>query len=148
MGMLFNTPDTIEMCRLAHAAFAAHWATFQGAPRTYEPIFRALGTGGVSSYTTLSGRPLLLTHPTKNSRWQTWLGLLDTAGVSQTIGGHIADAIHNNARYSGVEFHLLPDANITASQFDLPDQDPTRVPGTTYTSVILIKTVTWDNVHP
>ncbi len=153
MGMLFNTDETIIMNRYVHQQMRNNWAAFIASGSTWEAFFRNLGTGGIgSTYTAVNRAPLSLTAtaagmPARDVKWHDWLDRLDAAGVSTIIGGHIADAIHNNVHYSGVEFHLLPDRVISARQLDFPDQDPARVPGTKFTSVIVINTVTWDNVH-
>jgi hypothetical protein len=149
MGMLFNTPDTLDWVKTAHQRFTAAWGIFQGAPQTWVPRFQGLGAGGVPSYNILSAAPLNLVHPTKNARWTTWLGLIDAAAVSPVIGGHIADAI-NNARYtfSGVEFHFVPNRAIFAASADLPDVNPGAKSGTSYTKSITIYTTTWDNLAP
>lgn len=146
MGMLFNTPATLDWVKTGHQKFASAWATFQAAPATWTPIFRSLGTGGTSTYSVLSAPPLDLIHKTLNPRWQAWLGLMDTAGVSRVIGGCIADAINNIGHtFSGVEFHFVPSGTISASCADLPDS---ASHGATYTKSIVIYTVTWDNVAP
>jgi hypothetical protein len=149
MGMVFNTPDTLDWVKFGHTQFTAAWPTFQGAPNTWAPIFVNLGAGGVPSFNVLRAAPLLLVHPTKNVRWTTWLGLIDAAAVSPVIGGHIANAIRNITHtFSGVEFHFVPHRAISATATDLPDQDPNVHPGTTYTKCITINTVTWDNLAP
>jgi hypothetical protein len=156
MGMLFNTDDTLEMAKYVHKQFRSLWTMFQSDPLNWASFFQSLGTG--STYAAISVAPLDLDatlacvpnlSSNKSARWQAWLNILDGAGVTATIGGHIADAILNKTHnFSGVEFHLVPAARIAVSHSHLPDHDPTKATSTLYTKVITINTVTWDNLHP
>jgi hypothetical protein len=157
MGMLFNTDETLTMNRWVHHQFRTLWPNFIASVASkgvWVPFFRALGTGGPgSTYAAVSGTAngvaldlngTAAGIPAHDGNWQAWLILLDRAGISTKIGGHIADAINNSARYSGVEFHLVPDRAITESQLDFPND----AGKTTFTSVIVINTVTHDGVGP
>src|SRR5271166_233627 len=109
MGLLFNTPDTLEWVSIGHQRFRAAWTRFQTESSVWAPRFRACGAHA-PSLVIMCSEPLALVHPRLHGRWLAWLALLDAAGASPIVGGHIADAIANVARkFSGVEFHFVPD---------------------------------------
>jgi hypothetical protein len=152
MGMVFNTQQTMQLIRAANGALVLGGFTSAAA----DTVLKG-NLANVGSTTNLNDHVwnhLHLANAGVPNRLKFWfvkvLGSAPQGGhmVDYWVAQYILSALSNTAKYSGIEFFVVPDgATISVTQNDFADINNR---GGTYTSVITIHTDAVDKYpgHP
>ena len=170
MGMLFNTPTTLQALGMVNNAFRPDkFQKFQTALSAAHPptwatdlynAFSALstataGTGNIFQVANM--HPLYLDFDRSSqpgidasTNWKLWLGFLDSNGNgtiswSAVIAQEIARAA-KDSHCKSIEYFAVPDKNITVvvSYLTITGNLSMTVPASNYTSIITVHTNTVD----
>lgn len=172
MGMLFNTPTTLQAIAMVNKAFEPKkfnslqnafasgtlWAT--NLENAFVNLSTATAGGGGNIYQVVTMHPLYLDFDTTSppgtdasNRWQKWLGFLDAQGNgtiswSAVIAREIARAV-KDAKCNGIEYFAVPGLQIeVAIAYFVVGQAPVSAPpATKYTTIITVTTNTVDQLH-
>jgi hypothetical protein len=163
MGMLFNTPATLEILGVLNNAFSqSRFSELQSANAAGTAWATALATkfngvagGTVTSYNAVTSHPLYVDFDNNTTsgkylsgRWVKWLKNLDSTGVSVPISTEIVRSITDTTNCKSIEFYAVPGpAGISATiRWWVPGSAPvTARPTTGYITIITVTTDVVDN---
>ena len=171
MGMLFNTPTTLQAIAMVNKAFEPKkFNAFQSAlgngtlwATNLETAFTTLATataGGAGNiYQVITMHPLYLDFDTTSppgldasTRWKKWLAFLDAQGNgtiswSAVIAKELARAA-KDLKCNAIEYFAVPGLQLAVTiTYFIPGQATVTVPpASTYTTIITVTTNTVDKL--
>jgi hypothetical protein len=163
MGMLFNTPATLEILAVLNYAFnqsrfnelqnANHngiaWAT------SLVTKFNGVALGTTGSYGAINSHPLYVDFDNNatsgkylSGRWVKWLKHLDSTSVSRPIAAEIVASIGDTTNCKSIEYYAVPGTSVSSViMFWVPGNAPVTVrPATPYITIITVTTDIVDNI--
>lgn len=151
MGMIFNTHQTNLLLGYANGALVANGFTAATTDAALKNFLSRLGT--TTNLNDHVWAHLGLGNAGVPRRLRFWLvNVLQSIQqnghpIDYWIGQWMVNALNNPARYAGIEFFVVPDANISVSQLDFLDLNNG---GNKYTLIITIHTDVVDKYagHP